>query len=540
MRAAILLAGVLLACGPGGGHGDGDGGGTGSDGAPPDDGAPPIDAFAGPWDDFPTGPIVVGSAPANAGDLFGDPASGSPTGGPCLVEPEVGTLYPHNWLRPRFSWIAGAGQNLFELRLTTANQNHALVVYTSATTWTMPAAMWTGLTAHAVDQPITVTVRGATFAGGGLTSGPNRGTTGDIAIAPVDAPGAIVYWTTTGGSALRGFRIGDESVHDVVRPATAGAGVRCIGCHGSTPDGEYVGFAASPVPDNGDPTALALRSSDGMGTEPPFLTASARTLMARQNQEQPSFSRQHWQAGDRVAITMWPVNDRFEIMWTDLEASSTAQGTGWGLLARTGDPREAGYASFFHTGDDLLYVSGADMASGLTTTSGDLARVPYGNRAGGAATFVAGASSASWNEYYPTASPDDRYLAFNRVPIGQNSYDNPQAEVFVVPAAGGEPVRLAANTPPVCGGRTSPGVTNSWPKWAPAASDAGTRRFYWLTFSSRRGAGNLPQLYVTPIVDDNGSLTTYPALYLWNQPAGENNHTPAWDDFDIVIGKRAP
>lgn len=536
MRAATLLAVMILGCGPGGGRAS-DGGGDDDDAPPATDGGG-IDAFAGPWSDFPAAPIVEGGAPAGAPGLFGDPASGAATGGPCLVEPEVGTLYPNNWLRPRFSWSPGAGENLYELRLTTANQVNPLVVYTSATQWTMPAAMWAGLTAHAIDQPITVTVRGATFSGGVLTAGPARGTSGDIAIAPVDAPGAIVYWTTTGGSALRGFHIGDETVRDIVRPTTAGAGVRCIGCHGSTPDGEFVGFAASPVPDNGDPTTLGLRSSDGMGTEPAFLTAAARALMARQGQEQPAFTDAHWQPGDRVAITMFPIGGRFEIMWTDLEATSQAQGQGWGVVARTGDANPAGYASFFHTTDDLLYVSAPNIASGMTTTSGDLARVPYAARQGGAAATIPGANSPSLNEYYPTASPDDRYVAFNRVPVGQSSYDNAQAEVFVIPSAGGQPVRLAANTPPTCSGRTSPGVTNSWPKWAPATADVGARRFYWLTFSSRRGASNLPQLYVTPVVDDGGTLRTYPALYLWNQPAGESNHTPAWDDFDIVIGKR--
>jgi hypothetical protein len=28
------------------------------------------------------------------------------------------------------------------------------------------------------------------------------------------------------------------------------------------------------------------------------------------------------------------------------------------------------------------------------------------------------------------------------------------------------------------------------------------------------------------MVDDGQSITTYPALYLWNQPADEGNHTP--------------
>jgi hypothetical protein len=40
---------------------------------------------------------------------------------------------------------------------------------------------------------------------------------------------------------------------------------------------------------------------------------------------------------------------------------------------------------------------------------------------------------------------------------------------------------------------------------------------------------------VTPVVDDGQSLTTYPALYLWNQPFNENNHTPAWDNFMIPV-----
>ena len=96
------------------------------------------------------------------------------------------------------------------------------------------------------------------------------------------------------------------------------------------------------------------------------------------------------------------------------------------------------------------------------------------------------------------------------------------------------PLRLDANDPPQCAGVTSPGVTNSWPKWAPEVGTSGSRRFYWLTFSSTRTGGR-PQLFITPVVDDGEAVRTYPALYLWNQPADENNHTPAWDVFDIPV-----
>ena len=515
---------VLCACGAHQSHTAGDAGG---------DGAPAIDAFTGPFSDFPPTPIVDPTAPGNAGMLFG--TGGATSGGPCLVEPEVGTLYPQNWLRPRFSWLPTGTENLFEIRLHTANETNDLVVYTASATWTMPAAMWAELATHIVDQPITVTVRGATYDSTTmmLTSGPELGSSGDIAVAPAPAPGAIVYWTTSAGTLLRGFHIGEETVHDIMKPSDDASTTACIGCHTSTPDGTYVAYSASQVAGNGDPAMLGLLSSDGNKTRPAFLTASAQTLMARMGQELPSFSKLHWQAGDHTALTMYPVAGKFEITWTDLEASSTAQGTGWGVLARTGDTNGAAYATFARTTDELLYVSSPSVQSGVTVTHGDLMTVPYNARAGGAAAPVSGAATTTYNEYYPTWSPDDRFLAFNRVPDGQSSYANTQAEVFVIPSSGGTPVRLAANDPPACSGKTSPGIENSWPKWAPDTTDAGGKRYYWLTFSSLR-TGGIPQLFVTPVVDDGTTVHSYPALYLWNQPAADHNHTPAWDNFNIV------
>lgn len=518
MRTLASLALVAAACGSSH-HGPGGDGGGG------------IDAFV-TYTDFPPGPIIDPTAPMGADGLFGGAGTGAPTGGPCLVEPEVNTLYPQNWLRPRFSWIPTGTENLFELRLTAANQGNPLVVYTASSTWTMPADMWKALAQHTVDAPITVTVRGATLSGATLASGPELGTSGPVSIAPAQAAGSIVYWTTSNGTGLRGFHIGDETVHDVVLPADASTA--CVGCHSSTPDGTYVGFSASANAGNGDPATLGMLAADGSHTTPPFVSASAQTLMARQGQEAPAFSKLHWQNGDHTAVTMLTVGSRFEITWTDLEATSTAQGAGWDVIARTGDANAAANASFAHAADTLLYVSAPTVASGVTVSHGDLWTVPYGNRAGGAAAPITGASTTMFNEYYPTFSPDDRYIAFNRVADGQSSYNNSQAEVFAIAAGGGAPVRIAANDPPACSGKTSPGITNSWPKWAPAATSVGTRTFYWVTFSSTRSAMGNPQLYVTAVVDDGQGLKTYPALYLWNQPVDQNNHTPAWDNFGIL------
>jgi hypothetical protein len=92
----------------------------------------------------------------------------------------------------------------------------------------------------------------------------------------------------------------------------------------------------------------------------------------------------------------------------------------------------------------------------------------------------------------------------------------------------------------MCTNKVSPGVTNSWAKWSPSAQyvPALGKTYYWFVFSSTRypvgaAVGN-PQLYISAlVVDSAGNTTTYHSLYLWNQPPGQANHTPAWDYFQI-------
>jgi len=171
--------------------------------------------------------------------------------------------------------------------------------------------------------------------------------------------------------------------------------------------------------------------------------------------------------------------------------------------------------------------------------------VPYNNRTGGSSVKVtgspgspcnpAGATSPANTNYYPAFSPDDRYLTFTHVTGGQTAYSNNQAEIFVVDAAGATPpMRFGANDPPACQtSQHSPGVTNDWSKWAPEApSAANGTTYYWVTFSSIRNGR--PQLFVAPMTVKAGAVdVSYPALYLWNQPSTDDNHTPSWDDYQI-------
>jgi len=516
-------------------------------------------APSGPVTDFPD-PVLDGTAPSNSPMLFGPATQGATSGGPCLVEPEGDALYPQNWLRPRFRWVAAGGANLFELRIHAANQTSDLVVYTTNTSWTMPSATWDSLRYHSYGQGMTVGVRSGTWSGNAL-QGEAMGTQTPIGVAPVQATGTIVYWTTndaiTGGSVLKGFSPGDESVETVLTPMQfsqeQGANSQCIGCHTSTPDGEFAAFTTTTVPN--DLThwegAIARVDPDAgvVGGQASFVTDAGSEALARWNVGGMTFSPAHWQTGDRHAIVSFDNGNStsdIELSVIDFEAldPTTAAGT----IARTGDSQLAGAPNWSHDGNTIAYVSTNRVCTGrlgncdpgvYDAPADDGSRaaiytVAYDGGAGGMASPLPGASDPSMQTYYPAFSPDDQWIAFNGIANDLNLYDQPAAELFVIPAAGGTAQRLTANDPPACSGLRSPGLDNVWPKWGPTALQANGNTYYWLIFGSKRMDMTTQQLYMTSIVRaSDGSIETHGAVYLWNQPATEHNHTPAWDTFKV-------
>lgn len=531
--------------GAGGGSGGTPGTGgrivAGTGGAAPDAG-PPVP----PITDFPPDPIFDMGAASTAPTLF--TTAPRSTGAPCVLSPAPGTLMPRNWLRPRFSYKPSSGENLFEITLTVQGFAHPLVIYTTALSYTLDATIWAGLRISVNDQPIAVTVRALTVSGSGtVQTPPSPVAMADFTIAPVDAPGKIVYWAIPNGSSdgiLRGFGIGEESVEDVLAATQLTGGTisttlndGCIGCHAATPDGLSVGFQLGPHNNSGpDSYYDSVATISGTVGQQPSWATNNQLATIRALRGIPAFSRSHWTDGDHVELLM-DANNQGQLLWVNMDTDG-AQGT----IARTGDPGGATEPSFSHDGTRIVYVSANaySFADGrLGSGPGDLYTVPYGNRTGGTATSVSGASDPSYTEYYPAFSPDDAYIAFTRFSGNGNSYSNNQAEVFVVPAAGGQAIRFGANDPPACQGVTSPGVTNDWPKWSPEATAASNgKTYYWVTFSSTRDGR--PQLYVAPMTVSAGAVNVdYPALYLWNQPSTDDNHTPSWDDYQIppiVIG----
>jgi hypothetical protein len=275
-------------------------------------------------------------------------------------------------------------------------------------------------------------------------------------------------------------------------------------------------------------------------------------------------------------------------------AVGRARNVSWGLVSTIGETRSAVTPAWSNDGNTIAYVS-TDISStdghpDWTASEADIHVVPYNSHGGGNMQALAGASDATVLEYYPDFSADDAFLAFVRAPkptqssrcvpkqdaggtvtscpavdLGANPdgpYYNRNGEIYIVPRVGGSATRLIANDPVSCTGETARGSINSWPKWSPRVAQQNGKSYYFLMFSSARGypeSFRLPparltpaisnksaQLYMAAVVVDDAtqSITTYPALYLWNQNIAVNaqgeakivptsNLTPAWDDFSI-------
>ncbi len=113
----------------------------------------------------------------------------------------------------------------------------------------------------------------------------------------------------------------------------------------------------------------------------------------------------------------------------------------------------------------------------------DLYRIPFNDGNGGVAQPLEGAANNGMSNYFAKYSPDGKWIVFCKA----NSYMllQPDSELYIIPAEGGEARRLTYNTSRM----------NSWHSWSSNSR--------WLVFSSKV---NRPytQLLLTHI-DDNGN-----------------------------------
>ncbi len=115
----------------------------------------------------------------------------------------------------------------------------------------------------------------------------------------------------------------------------------------------------------------------------------------------------------------------------------------------------------------------------------NLYRIPFNDGKGGKPEPIAGASFNGKSNFFPRYSPDGKWIVFCKA----ENYMllQPDSELYIIPAEGGEPRRLRANTKRM----------NSWHSFSPNGK--------WLVFSGKPD-GPYTRLYLTHI-DEQGEST---------------------------------
>jgi hypothetical protein len=432
-------------------------------------------------------------------------------------------------------------------------------------------------------------------------------------------PGAQPYW----GPILNENGKDIRHTYDLPPPGFTKGQVQCIGCHIQTPDKAAVVFTddwpwdkiVSSIDPNGTgigtvPTYVsqggrALLKQPGLGTSTASLAAwSAQTgyrvitsyyqdvlsdptapqripfsnpATIDTNKGMPPAERLIWiDVGTAAPIPPLPGDVNAGMDATQQAARNTqiiaSRGTAWDYVRVDGETFPANILpNWSKDGTALVYTAATQSENGglskHSAVEADLHYVPMTGANIGKMQPVPGAAEKGVMEYYPTFSPDNSFIAYTRVgDMSCAGYYNANGEVFLVDNAGNK-TRLAANDPPACSAQRSPGILNSWPKWAPNVKSVDGSNYYFVIFSSARKyqdplllpanannplacIPNIPsQLYVAAVVKGkDGSLTTYPGIYMWNQayqqigsgatataaPFKSNNLTPAWDEFESI------
>jgi len=522
MRKALLtlLAVGAVACsnptrhgagGGAGGTGGGGAGGTGSGGN-----GPPA-----------THDVVDPSLPP--GVVGGFDGAGMGSGGITLVYPNAGAMVPHDLAPIDVQW--NGTTPVYRVTFAVDNGNR-LRGYVPTKDWIPPASEWAWLLNVAAGHQVTLSVDGATVDGNGTPQGPLQSAAGQpLGVSPDDATGALFYFATTGDQVtgdgtLERLELGAQKADKYLNKSNDGG--KCVGCHALTRDGTRVAFTFLDLTGAVTGTTMTLGSVDA--TNPTAQQAAANTQAAT-----TSFSPD----GTKI-VTAY--NGALSIrdavtgaMVTSITTTGTAMFPDWSpdgnsiVFVRTSAPCTPGQPNF---GQASIYAYGGSLVT-IHNNGGT-----WGNE-----TVVLQAASGE-NNYYPSFSPDGQYIAFTRALSstksswsvangacsGQDgsglSYDNPSATVWIMPAAGGTPVELAAAD-------GAPMKTNSWPKWGPKADGD----HLWLSFSSTREYGNVltglaahHQIWITsiPRLGAPAGDPSTPAVWFPFQDTTTKNHIGVW------------
>ena len=437
------------------------------------------------------------SAPGNAQTTLPPTAAGTVVAGssPAIVYPSANTMFPRNIYKILFNFTGGTGNDLY--RLEFKSPAATVSVYTTSTSWTPTQQQWGYIANTNAGSKSTLTIYATKQASPGTVY---RSNPQDLYFSKNTVDGAIYYWSTT-VAGVRRATVSDSAPTDFLTPTQVG---KCVACHTVSRNGARVGaviggsaLGVYNVKDRStviDPAAGIQMSWTTFNPDNSRIVTASKGILTLRN-------------GD-----------------TGAAIGTLAVGTGkYGTMPDwSPDGKQVTFA-----------LSATNKDRGIAGSS--IATMQYSNDTFSNLKIVVQSTGSSDSKYYPTFSPDSKWIAFTSA-AGGNSDNNDAATLMIVPADGSAaPVAVGqANT--IVNNQTLSGtaaqIANTMPTWAP--TQPGDTMF--LAFTSIRAYANVyaynkyKQLWVAGIDPAKlpGQDPSYPAFRLPFQGDTENSHRPYW------------
>ena len=453
--------------------------------------------------------------PANTQDLF----TGSEVAAlaPTVVYPPPDVVIPRNLGDFEIHWTDANSHDIFEISLHTDLSD--VRVYVPGGNGMAAAGAGAGWSAflstewHAAvgtADTITYQIRAvdSTNPGAGVGAGAPR----LVKLSNEEMNGGIYYWASKGTTSPEGVWR-----HDMSKPGqpaeqymtTVQTNGRCVACHVISRDGTRMavtydgGDGASNMVDVATKSLGVEANAWNFGSFTPdgaqYLAVRDGTLVVRDY------------ASQAIQATM-TITGTDKVTHPDVSANGAQ-------LVYVRVPT-AGYNTDYAFGHGQLWIRPYDQA---TSTFG-------------AERMLV---SDALNNYYPSFSPDGKYVLFNQSTDNTHggAYNNPSASVWVVKSDGSAPpVELATLNAAI-------GKTNSWVRWAPFQQTVGVDPIYWITASSQRDFGtrivglSRPQIWMSafsPAAVEAATDPSAPTFRLPFQNIDSNNHIAQWTQQIVV------
>ncbi|HEX4406403.1 MAG TPA: hypothetical protein VH560_16305, partial [Polyangia bacterium] len=345
-------------------------------------------------------PALSPSSPVSG--QFSGTSNPDPTAKPVIVYPLAGSVHPINLADITFQWrrAPAAAQTLFRIRLQRADGDvfeffvpcHASTMGASTTSqcvYAMPPGAWIDAATTARGEAVTIDIAGVdpTHPGVVATSDPMT-----ISFSPSDVTGGLYYWSSSVTGTVR-LLFGARAADPFITPKSATNPATCGGCHAVSRDGSTIAF------DQGDTGTAVLRVAT---------TADAETALfapaATHDSGTPALNHD----GTRVLVAYsgrlllrdaHTGRQLFEVNETQLGTTQHAFHPEW-------SPDDQTIAVTLSSAGD----------SDWAVRTGAIATLPYnGGQFGPEQILVP--TGTDFN-FYPTWSPDGRYIAFATAPMG--------------------------------------------------------------------------------------------------------------------------